>query len=105
MYIQFTSTLHFKSGSIRLAPQKSLSSALVPFNASSCLLLFSLLNSQTTHVWLATSELPQQLVNLIDIAPTPADHRCCVSAAHWETRILSLAVQVKDHRSRVSSQK
>ena len=44
-------------------------------------------------------------VNLIDIAATPAVRRCCVSAAQRETGILALAVQVRDRRSCVSSQK
>ena len=59
-------------------------------------------------VVLTTPVLPQPQVNLIDIAatrPTTAVHQCCVSAAHGETRVLALAVQVWDRRSRVSSQK
>ena len=31
-----------------------------------------------------------------DIAATPAVHPCCVSAAHRETSILALAVQMRD---------
>ena len=61
LYIKFTTTLHFQSGSIRLALPTCLSCSLVHFNASSCLPLLSILNWQTTLAWLATSELPQRL--------------------------------------------
>ncbi len=105
VHTQCTVTLHLQSGLIRLAPPTSLHCTLVPFIPVSLPPFFSLLNWQTTQAWLATPKLPQPQVNLIDIAATPAVHRCWVSTAHWETRILSLAVQVRDHWRCVSSQK
>ena len=44
MHIEFATTLHIKSGSIRLAPPTSLNCMQVLFNASSCLPLLSILN-------------------------------------------------------------
>ncbi len=91
----------------RLAPTTSLNSTFLTFMPVSLHPFFSCHNWQTTQAWLATPnlKLPQPRVNLKDIAATPAVHRCCVSAAHGETRILALAVQVRDRRSRISSQK
>ena len=104
-YIQVCTTLHFKSGEICLAMLTSLSWTLVPVNAGRLLPVFSVFNWQTTQARLATSKLPQPRVNLIDIAATPAVHCCCISAAHRETSILALAVQMRDCWGWVSSQK
>ena len=104
-YIQVCTTLHFKSGAICLAMPTSLSWTLVPVNAGRLLPVFSVFNWQTTQARLATSKLPQPRVNLIDIAATPAIHRCGISAAHRETWIPALVEHVRDRWSRVSSQK
>jgi hypothetical protein len=40
------------------------------------------IHCQTTQAWLAMSELPQPLVDLMHIASTPAICSSCVSTAH-----------------------
>ncbi len=45
---------------------------------------------------LATSKLPQPLVNLIHIAATASISSSSVTAAHWEARTLVLAVLVRN---------
>jgi hypothetical protein len=77
-----TTQVHLESFSLRLVPPKSLNSTRMTFMPVSLHPFFSCLNWQTTKSWLSTSKLPQPRVNLIDIAATPALHRCCVSAAH-----------------------
>ena len=80
----FTTTLHFESGSIRLATPTSLQSTLVSFIAGSVLPVSSLLDCQTTQAWLASPKLPQPRVDLIDIAAVPSIQRSCIGAPHWE---------------------
>ena len=69
-----TPQVHFESFAFRLVHPTSLNCTLTTFMPVSLHPFFSCLNRQTTQAWLATSELPQPRVNLIDIAVTPAVH-------------------------------
>ena len=73
---KFDTTLqvHMELRSIRLAPPTGLNTTLVAFSHVSMPPFFSGLSRQTTQTGLATSKLPQPLVNLMDIAATPAVH-------------------------------
>ncbi len=96
----FNTTLYFQSGPISLALPQNLSPTQAPL-LQSCLLLPSSLtriHSLSTQALLATSKLPHPRVYLVhcSVVATPAILCSCVTAAHWEARILVLDVLVKN---------
>jgi hypothetical protein len=94
--IQITPILHFQSGNIPHATLTSLLPTLVRRFTGSILPIRSLIYGQAAQVRLATSKLPQTRVDFIDVAATPAILHCCVCTTRRETRILVLAVLVRD---------
>ncbi len=82
----------FQSGKITFATLTSLLHTLVLCFAGSNLPLCSLLDCQATQARLATSKLPQPLVNLVDVVATPAILRSSVCTTLREAQILVLAV-------------
>jgi hypothetical protein len=82
----------FQFGTIAFATLTSLLHTLVLCFAGSNLPLSSLLYCQATQARLATSKLPQPLVNLVDVAATPAILHSSICTTLRETRILVLAV-------------
>jgi hypothetical protein len=71
-HTKVTTTFHFKSGLIRLAMPASFPTTPERSLACSFLPLSSLLDCQTTQAGLAAPKLPQQLVDLMDIAAPPS---------------------------------